>query len=225
MGLSKFDKYLMSSLLVATIINVGSTYIGAINPILQATLGYVLAFTVIISTCYIAIKITYKNITSGKLAVEAFILDDKNRLLFYSHPYHRIFLPPGGRVKGNEFPDQALENRLKERIGLKKEHYQFDKKLHPTFDEDNNIGRVQRVPTPFIIQRELRKQRLFKSFHYDFIYVLNTAINIDQLSKTSKYEPLKFMNYDAVEKMVADRRTFPDVLDAYKRILAILNEE
>lgn len=41
----------------------------------------------------------------------------------------------------------------------------------------------------------------------------------------SRYEPVHFVDMNALQDMVSQRRTFPDVLDAYKRVMTVIAED
>ena len=167
-----------------------------------------------------SLVITY--ITHGRYAVEALILNDADELLMCWHPHHKCMIPPGGRVGRTEFPHDAIRRRLQARIGLAATQYHFDPRFHHGLDSNSgDLGRVQRVAAPFMVQRELHKQRTLSRFHYDFIYVLRLSDPAPNFDK-AKFAPVHFVNLGALEQMVAQRRTFPDVLDLYNRTLSVI---
>jgi len=221
--MNKIDRFLLSSILVALCVNIASNFISKLNNNIETYAGYLVVGSVFVWALLVVLKMVYNYFTDGKFAVEAFILNRNNELLVYKHNFHKKFIPPGGRVRNNEFPDIALVNRLNERVGLKDGDYSFNEILHPDFNVTNhNISSVKRLPVPFIIQKEIRKQRLFKKFHYDFIYVLNMSNN-NITFPNNIYVPFKFVNMEALNRMVDSNETFPDVADTYQRILDKLN--
>jgi ADP-ribose pyrophosphatase YjhB (NUDIX family) len=186
------------------------------------TLVQIFALLIVAASLLALISLVITYITHGRYAVEALILNDANELLMYWHPHHKCMLPPGGRVGRAEFPHDAIQRRLQTRIGLVPTQYHFDPRFHHGLDTNSgDLGRVQRVAAPFMVQRELHKQRTFSRFHYDFIYVLRLSDPVPNFDK-AKCVPVHFVNLDALEQMITQRRTFPDVLDLYRRTLAVI---
>jgi hypothetical protein len=72
-----------------------------------------------------------------------------------------------------------------------------------------------------MVQRELRKQRSFIRSHYDFVYVL-LLIDPNPNFDNVKWAPVHFVGLHDLQDMVAQRRTFPDVLDLYRRTLTVI---
>jgi hypothetical protein len=166
-------------------------------------------------------RLALSYVTGGRYAVEALVLNADDHLLVYRHPQHRCMLPPGGRVRRTEFPDVALQLRLEERLGLRPGQYRFDPRFHHGLDVNfGNLGQVQRFPAPFLVQRELHRQRGFVQTHYDLIYVLK-LVDPDVSFAVSQYSPTQFVDMAALRDMAAQGRTLPDVLDAYRRVMAI----
>jgi hypothetical protein len=131
-------------------------------------------------------------------------------------------LPPGGRVKRSEFPNEAIQLRLEERLGLNPRDYKFDERFHHGINSKSGyLGEVQRQAAPFLVQRELHRQRAFVKFHYDFFYVLK-LLSDDVSFADSDYQPVYFVSLDGLKEMVEQRTTYPDVLDAYQRVLEIV---
>jgi len=214
-----FIQFVVGVMIVGILVNLVSDYLGnhyrSVERILiELTLAGVLIWALILIT-----EVVLTRFSGCRYAVEALILNSRDELLLWRHPYHKCMLPPGGRVKRGEFPNQALRSRLQERLGLGPSQYRFDGRFHHGINENSgNLGEVQRLAAPFLVQRELHRQRAFVKSHYDFIYVLKLVaddINLD----LPRYSPVHFVDIEALKEMVSQGRTYPDVLDAYRRIL------
>lgn len=167
----------------------------------------------------LSLRIIIKTLTHGRYAVEAFILNEKNDLLLYWHPHHKLQLPPGGRVGRFEFPHEAIVRHLKERLDLERDAYDFVPEFHHGLDgSKGHLGHVERVPAPFMVQRELRRQRSLVKFHYDFIYVLRLK-NPHFIFPSNEYAPIHFVTRQDLINVVKDQECPPDVLNAYEIIL------
>lgn len=219
MELNKWDRLLLITVLLALAVNIAASFFASLqNGVVQRYIGIAVVVIVVFWTISLVWRYSVNKITEGKYAVEAFILNGNKELLVYRHPYHNKFIPPGGRVRSNEFPEEALGKRLLERTGLSQDSYSFSQAFHPTLSTQYALGSVERVQVPFIIQKEIRRQRFFKRFHYDFIYVLQLKDNTFTFP-SNKYAPFSFVTFTMLEQMLARRETFPDVLDAYEKIL------
>jgi ADP-ribose pyrophosphatase YjhB (NUDIX family) len=184
------------------------------NDIFLCTVGLFLTWI-----AYVVARIVFTVVTQGRYAVEAFILDSENRLLVYHHPHHKMDIPPGGRANLFELPHNALVRHLEERVGLAREQYEYVRQFHHGLEDNKaDLGRVERVPAPFLVQRELRRQRGFIRFHYDFVYVLRLKESAIPIA-TARYAPVHFVTFIEIERMVASNRSFPDIQNAYGKIL------
>jgi len=124
-------------------------------------------------------------------------------------------------------PHVALRDRLAERLGLDDSDWSFNERFHPGLDFNvGNVGNVQRVAAPFLVQRELEKQRAFVRFHYDFIYVLrlNPGVRIARES-SDLARTHTFVDLAQLREMVIQRQSFPDVLDAYTRVVGVAGKQ
>lgn len=223
--LSGFDRLMLVAILLALLVNIASTYISDIDPIIVKLVGNFVIAILAIWVLYFISKNIYESFTSGRMAVEALILNQENKLLLYKHPYHKKFIPPGGRVQNNELPDQALIRALRERVGLIEDDYNFHGIIHNrSRHTEGYLENVERVIAPFIIQKELRSQRLGKKYHYDFLYVLSLTNN-NFVFPENKYKPFFFVDKNKLNEVRASNDTFPDVVDAYSRVLSILEKE
>ena len=218
-----FVRFAFGVALVGVLINLASSYIDDRYPaarelLLGVALGALVLWLLVLLTQYV-----FSYLVGGRYAVEALILISRNELLLYRHPHHKVMLPPGGRVKRWEFPNFALQLRLEERLGLNPRDYRFDESFHHGIDGNTgHLGEIQRFAAPFLVQREIHRQRGFVQFHYDLIYVLR-LLDDQTAFDAPKYSPVHFVDLAALREMVAQQRSFPDVLDAYRRVLATLD--
>ena len=223
--LRSYAQFLLSVVVVGILVNALSTYLDSRYP---AALRYTIQLAVLVAAVWAFVLIgrfALEYLTSGRYAVLAMILNDRDELLLYRHPLHKVMLPPGGRVRGSEFPHEALQKRLEERIGLRYNEYVFDMRFTPTGGYLNgNTGDVQKLPPPAIVQREMHRQRNYVKFHYAFVYVLQ--INSEWLPpENSKYGPMYFVGQPNLRDMVNQGRVYPDVLDSYERLLQVLAKD
>jgi hypothetical protein len=221
--LNRIDRLIIYGLLggaaIDLIASLGAQKVSSDFPYVYRHFFVLVTIALLFWIVYFTIRWLLIILTSGRYAVEALILDNDNRLLLYKHPYHNKLLPPGGRVNLFEFPHDAIVSRLGERLNLHRKDYDFIRAFHPTIGHQiGDIGDVQRVPAPFIVQRELRRQRSLVKFHYDFIYVLRlTNMSID--FSRSAYTPVSFVAIAELRHMADTGRTLIDVVDAYERVL------
>lgn len=215
-----FVEFVVGVVVVGIVIHLIGDYLGDRYSSIEKPLIVIAITAVGIWTLFILTGLMLARFTAGRYAVEALILNSQNDLLVCRQPYHNCMLPPGGRVKRSEFPNEALQLRLQERLDLNPRDYRFDDRFHHGINGNSgNLGEVQRVAAPFLVQRELHKQRTFVDFHYDFFYVIKLLSDDILIKPAAKYQPAYFVDLDSLKEMVAQRRTFPDVLDAYQRVL------
>lgn len=217
-----FLRFLVGVVIVGILVNFATDLLAKEFPKAKSVFVFLAAVALAMWLATILARIARAYLIEGRYAVEALILNSRNELLLYRHPHHKCMLPPGGRVQRAEFPNDALQRRLQERLRLEPGQYRFDDLVHKDRDINNgNLGEIQRLPAPFLVQRELHRQRTFVRFHYDLIYVLR-LVHDDMAFEHSKYDPVHFVDLATLREMVAQKRTFPDVLDAYRRVLAVV---
>lgn len=222
-GIRSFVKFAFGVALVGILINLASSYIDDRYPAARDLLIGIAVAGVVLWLLVLITQYVFSYLVGGRYAVEALILNSRNELLMYRHPHHKVMLPPGGRVKRSEFPNSALQLRLEERLGLNPRQYNFDENFHHGIDGNTgHLGEIQRFAAPFLVQREIHRQRSFVRFHYDLIYVLR-LLDDQTVFDSPKYNPVHFVDLAALQEMVAQRRSFPDVLDAYRRVLGAIN--
>ncbi|HZB31616.1 MAG TPA: hypothetical protein VE465_15765 [Streptosporangiaceae bacterium] len=223
--LGSFVRFVLSIVVVGILVNLAADFLDTHFPPARNILVYLAALVMACWALTLLTKFALSYFISGRYAVEALVLNSRDELLLYHHPHHKCMLPPGGRVKRTEFPNFALQNRLEERLGLTPNHYLFDPRFHGGLDANSgNLGEIERFAAPFLVQREIHRQRSFVKAHYDFIYVLKLRDDNVPLSP-SRYRPVHFVDMAALQEMVAQKRTFPDVLDAYRRISRVAAQE
>lgn len=209
------DRFMIVVVGMALVVNLLSTYLSG-YPKVVAVASYSLLAAIAVWMAFWGLRIVTGSVTAPMYAVETFILDSQNRLLLIYHPFHKKFVPPGGRIGRHEFPNEALCSRLEERIGLKTADFQFHPKIHQVVSKAV-IGRAEKVCPPFIIQKEKTRQRRWVKYHYDFIYVLQ-LLNEHVAFKDNAYSP-RWVSLPEMERIDADKESFPDVLDTYRVIL------
>jgi ADP-ribose pyrophosphatase YjhB (NUDIX family) len=221
---TSFIRFLVGVIAVGILVNLASDTIGDRFPYGKNVVVYLAALVVAVWFIVIMLQVVRSYLIQGRYAVEALILNSNNELLLYRHPHHKCMLPPGGRIGRFEFPNDALQRRLEERLSLNSRAYKFDERIHDVADMNNgSIGEIQRFAAPFIVQRELHRQRGFVRFHYDFIYVLR-MLDDNYEFDSPKYAPIRFFDLAALKEAAAQRRTFPDVIDAYERVLSLIGD-
>lgn len=219
-----FLQFILGVVVVGILVNLASDYLGGRFPPVQKLLVQLALMAVAVWAAILITRLALSYLIGGRYAVEALILNAHDELLLYRHPQHKCMLPPGGRVKRSEFPDFALQLRLEERLGLSPGQYRFDERFHHGLNVNfGNLGQIQRFPAPFLVQREMHRQRSFVESHYDLIYVLK-LLEENLVFRSSKYSPVHFVDMDALQEMAAQGRTLPDVLDAYRRVLDIISK-
>ena len=222
--MTEHDKYIFSSVLVAVVVSGASGVLLPPNSPLTIIVTWVVTIYAAIAIVYFLVRLGIERYTGGRYAVEAFLLDSANRLLVYRHPHHKKMLPPGGRLESGEFPTDGLEKRLDERLKLKRGEYKYVDLTLAFLIPREAFANVQSLPTPFRVQKEVIRQRRFKRFHYDFIYVL--MLTSDRSSfDASKYDPVQFVDLQQLEQMGNRGETYADVVDTYRQILYLIEHE
>jgi len=219
--MSKTDRFIAISVVLSIIVGIASTHIDSLLPIGQS-ISYALIVFITFWIISLIIRWLYNTYTYGRFAVQAYMLNEQLELLMFFHPYHKMHMPPGGRMEHGEFPDEALIKRLAERLGLSENQYKLvDISLEKSISSADTLGRVQRIVPPVRVQKEYTRQRNFKKFHYDLIYV--GFMKKHAISDTnSRYAPIRFYSYNAVRQMHARKEIPPDVLDTFGDILLTL---
>jgi ADP-ribose pyrophosphatase YjhB (NUDIX family) len=219
--MKQYEKYVFLGIILAMIVNGASGWLLPPDSAITHIFTYFILGGAVVATLLLAGRLSLLYLTSGQYSVEAFILDSSNRLLVYRHPHHGKMLPPGGRLKWGEFPTDGLEARLKERLHLMRENYRYVEVSLAYLEPRRSFAHLQSLPTPFIVQREVLRQRRFKRFHYDFIYVLR--MKSDPISfDSTEYQPVQFVNMQRLLEYSANNETFEDVVDTYRRILYLV---
>ena len=223
MKLNSSDKFILIGLIFATLVNLFSDSLKQIFPFIQNLIFVATATMLVIWVIVIIIKNTIELLTAGRFATQALILNQKKELLLFSHPLHKKLLPPSGRVHRFQMPDEGMRRILQERVGLIPKDYRYHPAFHEVVDnQGQDFENVIRVPTPFLVQKEKRKQRGSVKYHYDFFYVLELT-NPNHQFPENEYAPFIWVNPEKLNHLVEKGRTFPDVVDAYQRVLQKLS--
>jgi ADP-ribose pyrophosphatase YjhB (NUDIX family) len=215
-------QFLGEILAAGIVVHLVSVYLDAKFPTAGGVLLYLVLFAVLLVLVLFALRWLDHRLRSVRYAVSAFVLNDENELLVYMHPFHKVFLQPGGRVRIGEVPHDALARCLMERLALAREAYEFDPRIHDGLDNVGaDVGKVVRVPAPFLVQREHEPQRGGVRTHYDLFYVLK-LLDRSQLTAPERYQPVRFVALSTLRDMAARSATRPDLVDGYERLVAAL---
>lgn len=223
MKLNSWDKFIIVGLLFATSVNLFSDSLTQLFPNVQNLISYITAAVLVVWIVFIIARNVRELLTAGRFAAQALILNEKRELLLFNHPLHKKLLPPCGRVRLFEMPDEGLKILLQERIGLAPKDYRYHPFFHEIVDNQGvDFGSVIRVPAPFLVQKEKRKQRGSVKYHYDFFYVLELTNSNPQFID-NEYAPHIWVDFDKLNQLAEKDRTFLDVVDAYQRVLRKLS--
>lgn len=225
MKLTSVDRLILSGLLLATIANLFSASLSGkleqIQPVLYALVLCLIAVWLIEFFGRRLIHI----LRLPRFAASAFILNANKDLLLYFHPRLNRYVQMGGRIGLWEQPHDGAMRTACERTGLSASDLAFHEVFHPNMNPtDRALGKVERIASPFIVQREFTPQRGFVQYHYDFMYVFRVRHDDTRFNNDS-YKPIRFVNLSVLRELVAKQEALPDVLDAYERILQVLNRE
>lgn len=209
MRISALDKWVLSAIVVAIIINVASTAIGNVTPETPKLAAIVLAFALFIYVLARVAMIAANYYLHSRFSVLIFMLDAQQRLLLYRHPQFQRYIPPGGRLALSEAPDDAVSSRLRDKAGVGS--FIFDPHFHaPRFPITELVEEVIR---PFAVHREHRRQRGGVRSHYCFVYVCRLAggatANLD----------CRWVDLADLIAMDVHTRPFDDIIAKYRLIL------
>ncbi|MEE7506814.1 NUDIX hydrolase [Methylobacterium mesophilicum] len=211
------DRFVLGAVIVGFAVNIASNIMGAMAPELSKWVSIALAVSVLGYFIYRTAQMIINYLYFGRFAALVYFLGNDNRLLLIKHPYHRRYLPPGGRLKYGETPDQAVANRLREETGIV--NFEYHPIFHATYRPVSDL--VEEVPRPYAVQREHRRQRGGVRSHYDFIYVCKFASREEIISNSSIYHA-RWASYDELTRMEMDVRPFDDVVTMYSRIIMMI---
>jgi ADP-ribose pyrophosphatase YjhB (NUDIX family) len=176
-----------------------------------------LSFSIVIILALSGISLWSWYRTTGPLAVEVFLFDDQDRLLLYRHPYHRVLIPPGGKVGAFESVHEAIKRTLRERVGLGSDAYDLQS-LHPCAVTEQQFTKVSLLVCPFRIQIENHAQRRLKARHID-LFFFGIIRKEAKIQADPEYGPAHFWPRDQLARLVVANEIFPDVIDAYDALL------
>lgn len=213
--MNKFRGFVLTAIVVAIVVGLATTYIQELDERFKSiafwiVMGVVVLWGVVEATAQLLAVLYFGK---GRYAVLIFVLDDADRLLLVTHPYHRRLITPGGRLKVLELPHDAVARVLRTEAGIST--FEFSSLFHAkqaAYTESVTI-----VPQPYMVQREDRKQRGFVRFHYAFVYVVRCAHG--NVGAIPQYQPTWYSRSE-IEKLMSPDRPFDDVVDRYDDILA-----
>ena len=212
--MTKSDKFVLGAVVLAVLVNLTAAHLDKRYPSIAAWAALLLAGAVGLYAVYRSLEIAIQYFRYGRYAVLIFFLNSKNELLLIRHPFHKCYLPPGGRLNQWELPHEAVAKRLKEETGI--ESFQ----LHPQFHNPKLVISeiVEDVPRPYSVHMEHRRQRGFVSFHYAFVYICKFKGRDEPLPRVEGYEPA-FFTLQQIYVMPRGTIPYDDIIRRYEDIL------
>jgi len=218
--MKKSDQFFLIAVITATAVNVASNFLFETFHDLSKyfCLGVVLAL--VVWGLYRLAELILNHYKTGRFAVLIFFLNSKNELLLIQHPFHKRFLPVGGRLKPGELPHEAVKKRLKEEAGIS--NFIF----HPDFHNENLMisELVENVPRPHSVHKEFRKQRGPVWFHYAFVYVCKFSTNDENIDDSNEHRP-SWKTLQQIKRLPQATRPFDDIINEFGDILKQLNNQ
>lgn len=208
------DRFILATIIVGLIVNLGSTFLGEYFPQVSQYAAISLGIAVAIWALYRLVSTLLHYLRYGRFAVLIFFLNSKNELLLIKHPYHGCLLPPGGRLKQWELPHIGVANRLREETRI------IDFEFHPKFHNSNLMISevVENVPRPYSVHMEHRKQRGLVRFHYAFVYVCRFRGQDQVLEPVDGYLP-RWMGLTEIYQLPKGLIPYDDIIRRYEDIL------
>lgn len=211
------DRLILLSVLLGLLVNLASSFLDAKFPQVGLYLTALLVIIVFIWGTFRLSSTVMQYFRKGRYSVEVFLLNQNNDLLLIKHPYHGRLLPPGGRLNQWELPHEAVSRRLREEAGISE--FEFHPRFHKIQSPKMINEIVERVPTPYLIQIEHRKQRRDIKFHYDYIYIcLFIGDGTKPLETIKEYNP-KWMNLKGIYQLDKHLKPFDDAVQTYEDLL------
>jgi ADP-ribose pyrophosphatase YjhB (NUDIX family) len=208
------DRFILASVLVGLLVNLGSAFLSSQLPRLNEYAAIVLGVAVCIWGLYRLIEVILRYTRYGRYAVLVLFLNSKLEILLVRHPFHKRLIPPGGRLQQWELPHLAVAKRLIKEAGI--DDFEFHPKFHHLNGPISDV--VERVPQPYSVQIEHRRQRGLVKFHYTFVYVCKFRGEDKQLAHVESYQP-RWISLEEIGKLQRDLIPFDDVLLQYQEIL------
>lgn len=209
MRLSALDKWVLSAIVVAILINVASTAIGNVTPDTPKVAAMILAIALAVYIVGRVGLVAANYYLYSRFSILIFLLDTQQRLLLYRHPVFQRYIPPGGRLALSEAPDDAVNSRLRDKAGVSS--FIFDPHFHaPRFPITELVEEVIR---PFAVHREHRRQRGGVRAHYCFVYVCRLA------GGATANPDCRWVDLPDLLAMDVHTRPFDDIIAKYRLIL------
>lgn len=139
------------------------------------------------------------------------VVDDDNRFLLVRHPFHGTLLPPGGRVRNGEKPDEFGVAETLEETGYK---VTFHPKVHPELELPGERG-ITVSPRPFHVQCESGQRGGLE--HYDMIYVACPSEKISEGRLDHGWYELR--NLEALKA----KEIWPNVINTLRSVYEFLS--
>jgi hypothetical protein len=215
MRFSDADKWVLTTIGIALVIDIVSSRIGDTSPLVPIIATVILVLGLVVYALVRVAMLAINYYLNDRFAILVFVLDDKDRLLLYRHPHFQRHIPPGGRLALSEAPDVAVKSRLATKAGITA--YFFDPHFHaPRFPISEKVEEAVR---PFGVHWEHRRQRGGVRSHYSFIYVCRIAEGATAGSEC------RWVTLDDLREMDVHTRPFDDIIAKYQQILTELQSE
>lgn len=138
-----------------------------------------------------------------------------NEVLLAFNPRQKRWLPPGSHIHGVQEPHEVVLAAIEREGGCTAQ-------FHPCHDPVRPIDNFSKqVPQPFLVQKEYQILSEGHVFHYDFFYLLTVQ---DHNAPRPAAHDKKWVTLEALEDIVNNGETYPDVLRVVKRGFEIISK-
>ncbi len=141
-----------------------------------------------------------------KCIVAGCLVIDDGKILMMKHKKLGVWLPPGGHIEAQEFPDEAVIREVREETGLEVELF----KSSADFDD----VRARSLSVPFIIMQENVPYKDEPHIHFDMTYLARVVGG--RLKQNSESTEIQWMDRKDVDRM----ETFENVRAVLKSAFA-----
>lgn len=133
------------------------------------------------------------------------VFNSKNQVIMIHHNELQIWLPPGGHIKVNELPDEAVLREIYEETGIKAE---ILSNKHDLSFSDNHCRGLNR---PFTILLE-NIEGDWSHNHIDMVYIC-TTINEELVMQNSEVNDIGWFSAEQIEEL----ETYENVIHIIKK--------